>query len=70
MKKYGTDFNFFKPFFPKKSKNQIKVIVFLSQNKYKQIFIQEKKENKKEDIKLKAVAALFQEKSMEEEDEK
>lgn len=26
LKKYGTDFNFFKPFFPKKSKNQIKVL--------------------------------------------
>ena len=25
LKKYGTDFNFFKSFFPKKSKNQIKV---------------------------------------------
>ena len=32
LKKYGTDFNFFKPFFPKKSKNQIKVkLLFTSE---------------------------------------
>ncbi len=43
LKKYGTDFGILKQYFPKKSKNQLKVVFKFIQNKYKQIFVQEKK---------------------------
>lgn len=37
LRKYGTDFHMLSSFFPKKTKNQIKVFLTLIKNKYKQL---------------------------------
>jgi exo-beta-1,3-glucanase (GH17 family) len=61
LKKYGTDFHILSNFFPKKTKNQLKVAIWLTQNRYKQHASVEKKREKEEEQKLKAVSQLFQE---------
>ena len=61
LKNYGTDFHILSTFFPKKTKNQIKVIEIIPQNKYKQLANMRKKEERAEELKLRAVINLFKE---------
>lgn len=60
LNKYGTDFHILSSFFPKKTKNQIKVMIFVTQNKYKQLASMKKKEDKAEGQTLMAVAQMFE----------
>ena len=59
LKKYGTDFHILSTFFPKKTKNQLKVDPDPIQNRYKVYANMERKREKAESSKLQAVSRLF-----------
>lgn len=61
LRKYGTDFHILSNFFPKKTKNQLKVTHRFKQNRYKQYVNGERKKEKKEMRQYEAIGLMFKE---------